>query len=115
MAKKFKKITGDIVYSTNPDFSYQYQEQEQQETLRPAQQNLKVWLDRKMRKGKVVTLVKGFVGSAEDLEALAKFLKTRCGTGGSAKEGEIIIQGEMREKVLAILKSEGYKAIAAGG
>jgi translation initiation factor 1 len=68
-----------------------------------------------MRKGKVVTLVKGFVGSAEDLEWLAKLLKTRCGTGGSAKEGEIIVQGEMREKVLAILKSEGYKAIPAGG
>ena len=115
MAKKFKKITGDVVFSTNPDFSYEYQQELEQETLPPTQQNLKVWLDRKMRKGKVVTLVKGFVGTTEDLETLAKILKTRCGTGGSAKEGEIIIQGEVREKVLAILKSEGYKAIAVGG
>jgi translation initiation factor 1 len=115
MVKKFKKITGDVVYSTNPDFSFEYQEEKEQETLKPAQQNLKVWLDRKMRKGKVVTLVKGFVGTTEDLETLAKLLKTRCGTGGSAKDGEIIIQGDVREKVLAILKSEGYKAIAAGG
>jgi translation initiation factor 1 len=115
MAKKFKKITGGVVFSTNPDFSYEYQQEVEQETLPPTQQNLKVWLDRKMRKGKVVTLVKGFVGTTEDLETLGKLLKTRCGTGGSAKDGEIIIQGDMREKVLAILKSEGYKAIAAGG
>ena len=115
MAKKFKKITGDVVFSTNPDFSFEYQQEVEQETLPPTQQNLKVWLDRKMRKGKVVTLVKGFVGTTDDLESLSKILKTRCGTGGSAKENEIIIQGEVREKVLAILKSEGYKAIAAGG
>ncbi len=115
MAKKFKKITGDVVFSTNPDFSYEYQQEVELETLPPTQQSLKVWLDRKMRKGKVVTLVKGFVGTTEDLEILGKLLKTRCGTGGSAKDGEIIIQGDMREKVLAILKSEGYKAIAAGG
>ncbi|NCA83976.1 MAG: translation initiation factor [Clostridia bacterium] len=115
MAKKNKNITGDVVYSTNPDFSFEYREEVQQETLPPAQQKLKVWLDRKMRKGKMVTLVKGFVGTTDDMESLAKLLKTRCGTGGSAKDGEIIIQGDVREKVLTILKNEGYKAIAAGG
>jgi translation initiation factor 1 len=115
MAKKSKHITGDVVYSTNPDFLFEIAEEVQLQTLPPGQQKLKVWLDRKMRKGKVVTLVKGFVGTTNDLQSLAKFLKMRCGTGGSAKDGEIIIQGDVREKVLTILKNEGYKAIAAGG
>ena len=116
MAKKFKKIKGDVVYSTDPDFEYKYEgNDDEPESLPPQQQNLKVWLDRKMRKGKVVTLVKGFIGKDEDLADLAKLLKTKCGTGGSAKEGEIIIQGDMRGKVVDILVSEGYKAKKAGG
>lgn len=115
MAKKFKKIKGDVLYSTNPDFEYDFGEDHNQETLPPQQQQLKVWLDRKMRKGKAVTLVKGFVGHEDDLKDLAKLLKSKCGTGGSAKDGEIIIQGEKREQVIDILTSEGYKAKKAGG
>ena len=116
MAKKFKKIRGDVVYSTDPDFKYEYEgNDDEPETLPPPQQNLKVWLDRKMRKGKVVTLVKGFIGKDGDLANLAKLLKTKCGTGGSAKNGEIIIQGDMRDKVVDILLSDGYKAKKAGG
>jgi translation initiation factor 1 len=113
MGKK-NKPGGNIVYSTNPDF-FDGIEEEQQASLPPQQQNLKVWLDRKQRKGKVVTLVKGFMGNDEDLNDLAKLLKTKCGAGGSAKEGEIIIQGDMRDKVLEILVKEGFKAKSAGG
>jgi translation initiation factor 1 len=115
MAKKFKKITGDVVFSTNPDFKYDFDDNVEQETLPPHQQQLKVWLDRKMRKGKVVTLITGFVGTDEDLKDLAKALKSKCGTGGSAKDGEIIIQGDMRDKVLDFLINAGYKAKKAGG
>lgn len=113
MAKK-KKTSGDIVYSTNPNF-FDHTEEEQTETPAPAQQDLRVWLDRKQRKGKVVTLVRGFVGNHDDLEQLAKLLKTKCGTGGTAKDGEIIIQGDVRSKVLEILSKEGFKAKSAGG
>jgi len=115
MPKKFKKITGDVVYSTNPDYSYNFDNDEKVESLPPQQQNLKVWLDRKMRKGKVATLIKGFVGNDDDLKDLAKMLKTKCGVGGSAKDSEIIIQGDVREKVLDILAKDGYKAKKAGG
>ena len=115
MPKKFKKITGDIVYSTQSDFEYEYDTSDEAATLAPQQQNLKVWLDRKMRKGKVVTLITGFIGTDEDLKGLAKMLKTKCGTGGSAKEGEIIVQGDVREKVMTLLADEGYKAKKAGG
>lgn len=115
MSKKSRKIKGDVVYSTNPDYHYDYENDDIAETLPPQQQNLKVWLDRKMRKGKVVTLIRGFVGNEDDLKDLAKLLKTKCGTGGSAKDGEIIIQGDVREKVLDILINEGYKAKKAGG
>jgi translation initiation factor 1 len=114
MAKN-KKIKGDIVYSTNSDFHYEYVSDEIVETPLPSQQNLKVWLDRKQRKGKVVTLIEGFVGNDNDLKGLAKILKTKCGVGGSAKDGEIIIQGDHREKILGILINEGYKAKKAGG
>ncbi len=114
MAKN-KKIKGDIIYSTNPDYSYDFDNNEKVETLPPSQQNLKVWLDRKQRKGKVVTLIKGFVGNDDDLKGLAKILKTKCGGGGSAKDGEIIIQGDHREKIMSILTAEGYKAKKAGG
>lgn len=113
MGKK-NKSDSNIVYSTNPGF-FEGGEEEEQESLPPQQQNLKVWLDRKQRKGKVVTLIKGFMGNEEDLNDLAKLLKTKCGAGGSAKDGEIIVQGDMRDKVLEILLKEGYKAKAAGG
>ncbi len=115
MAKKWKNITGDVVYSTNPDFQFETSADESQETLPPSQQNLKVWLDRKQRKGKVVTLIEGFAGSDDQLNSLAKLLKTKCGVGGTVKDGEIIIQGDVREKVMAILAAEGYKAKKAGG
>lgn len=109
-----KKPTG-IVYSTNPDFKFEFDEVEEHETLPPQQQDLRVWIDRKQRAGKQVTLVTGFVGSANDLEVLGKLLKTKCGTGGTVKDGEIIIQGDVREKIMDILAKSGYKAKKAGG
>lgn len=108
-----KKQNGNIVYSTNPDF--EYEEKEKISTPPNNQQQLRVMLDKKQRGGKKVTLVTGFIGSDEDLQNLGKKLKQLCGTGGSAKEGEIIIQGDFRERVLSQLLKEGYKAKAAGG
>ena len=99
----------NIVYSTNPDFEYQQDETPQQETLAKEKQLLRIQLDAKKRRGKAVTLVTGVVGSEEDLNDLGKFLKVKCGVGGSVKDGEIIVQGDMRDKVLAILQKEGYK------
>ncbi len=120
MAKKEKqdwKDRLDVVYSTNPDFKYSKEEEEEelQETLPPAKQTLKVSIDRKQRKGKSVTLVEGFIGSEDDLKELSKVLKAKCGVGGSAKEGEIIIQGEFKQKVAEILSSLGYKVKLIGG
>ena len=103
-----------IVYSTDPDFQYQTNDEPEAGTLLPAQQNLKVWLDR-LGGNKVVTTVRGFVGTATDLTELAKQLKNTCGAGGSAKGGEILIQGDHREKVLTYLTNKGYKARKAGG
>ena len=100
----------NIVYSTNPDFKFEVEEEEESDTLEPSKQQLRISLDKRNRKGKSVTLVTGFVGRAEDLKSLAKVLKTRCGVGGSDKDGEILIQGDFRQKVLDILLSEGYKA-----
>jgi len=108
MGKKNKKKRKGIVYSTDPDFDYSYQEQEEEETLDPGQQRLRIMLDRKGRKGKEVTLVTGFVGHSDDLKDLGKLLKSRCGVGGSVKDGEILVQGDQRNKVLDILKKEGY-------
>ncbi|MCR5325164.1 MAG: translation initiation factor [Bacteroidales bacterium] len=99
-----------VVFSTNPDFKYETQAEPEQETLPPAQQKLIVRIDRRQRAGKQVTLVEGFVGRQEDLAALAKTLKTRCGVGGTAKDGEITIQGDLRDKVTALLCGMGYKA-----
>lgn len=99
-----------VVYSTNPDFVYQQEAQEEQATLEPAKQRLTVRIDRRQRAGKQVTLVEGFVGTSEDLAALAKTLKTKCGVGGTAKDGEVTIQGDLRDKVVALLQGMGYNA-----
>ncbi len=104
-----------MVYSTDPNFRYQTEEEPLVETLPADRQNLRVWLDRKQRAGKQVTLVRGFVGSDEDLRELARLLKSRCGVGGTAKDGEIVIQGDFRDRVVDILLREGYKAKKAGG
>jgi translation initiation factor 1 len=106
MSKK-KIDTSGLVYSTDPNFSVE-EEQEEQETLSISQQKLRVKLDTKQRAGKVVTLVEGFIGTQSDLENLGKQLKTKCGTGGSAKDGQIIIQGEYKIKVIEILQKMGY-------
>lgn len=98
----------NIVYSTNPDFAYQTESEDEQETIEKEKQNLRVSIEKKNRGGKTATVVKGFTGSEADLKDLAKLLKTRCGVGGAAKDGEIIIQGDLREKVVDLLKKEGY-------
>lgn len=100
----------DIVFSTNPDFVFPSDEPEEPETLPPAQQKLRVRMERSGRGGKTVTVVAGFVGTTDDLEALGKTLKTKCGVGGTVKEGEIIIQGDFRERVVSLLTAAGYKA-----
>ena len=99
-----------VVYSTNPDFKYETPAEEEAETLPPERQKLLVGIDRRNRGGKQVTLVSGFVGREEDLSALAKTLKTRCGVGGAAKDGEILIQGDSRDRVVQLLLAMGYKA-----
>lgn len=99
-----------VVYSTNPEFKYDTDSPEEVETLPAGKQNLRVKLDKRNRNGKAVTLITGFVGTADDLKALARRLKTGCGVGGSDKDGEILIQGDHREKVLEILVRAGYKA-----
>lgn len=108
MSKKNKPDNRGFVYSTDPDFKFE-ENQENIETLPPAQQKLRVKLETKNRGGKAVTLVDGFIGTADDLEDLAKKLKNFCGTGGSAKDSEIIVQGDQREKVLQWLLKNGYK------
>lgn len=113
MAKKDKKV--NVVYSTNPNFKYETEEDNIQETLPPQQQNLKVFLDKKQRAGKAVTLVSGFIGAEEDLKELGKTLKSKCGVGGTVKDREILIQGDFREKIIELLIKEGYKAKKAGG
>ena len=105
----WKKRLG-VVFSTNPDFAYQEEEEQEQETLEPSRQNLIVSIDRKGRGGKQVTLVTGFVGTADDLAELGRTLKVKCGVGGSAKDSEITIQGDFRDRVVTLLKEMGYKA-----
>lgn len=98
----------NVVYSTNPDFRYETSDEEEASTLPPSQQKLRVQLDRKNRGGKVVTLVTGFTGSDDDLKELGRLLKSKCGVGGTAKDGEIIVQGDFKQKVLDLLKQAGY-------
>lgn len=99
-----------VVFSTDPDFKYGTAREEEAETLEPSRQKLTVKIDRKGRAGKQVTLVSGFVGREDDLKELGKMLKVKCGVGGSAKDGEIVIQGDFRERVTALLKEAGYGA-----
>ncbi|HKM93635.1 MAG TPA: translation initiation factor [Prolixibacteraceae bacterium] len=114
MSNDWKDRLG-VVFSTSSDFDYQHNDEAETETLPARQQNLRVQLDSKQRKGKKVTLVTGFVGSENDLKELGKLLKTKCGVGGTAKDGEIIVQGDFRDKVMDILIKEGYKAKRSGG
>ena len=105
----WKKRLG-VVFSTNPDFNYEEESEEEPQTLDPSRQNLIVSIDRKGRGGKQVTLVTGFVGTSDDLAELGRTLKVKCGVGGSAKDGEITIQGDFRDRVVALLKDMGYRA-----
>ena len=107
--KKIQSLSG-LVYSTDPDFKLPDENFEEQETIEPSQQQLIIRLDTKHRAGKAVTLVAGFTGTNADLDELEKKLKTFCGTGGSVKDGEIIIQGDNRDKVLQWLQKNGYKS-----
>ena len=113
MAKK-KNITG-VIYSTNPDFQYSFEGREEAATLAPQQQDLRVFIEKKHRGGKTANIIKGFVGKQEDIESLCKFLKTKLGVGGTAKDGEILIQGDFRDKIIDMLLAKGYKAKKAGG
>ena len=111
MAQQDWKSRLGVVYSTNPDFQYRTeQDAPEPETLPPGKQRLIVRIDRRQRAGKQVTLVEGFVGRSDDLAALAKTLKTKCGVGGTAKDGEITIQGDLRDKLVTLLTAMGYNA-----
>ena len=111
---KNKKQREGVVYSTDPDFTYNFEGDEEVETLAPQQQNLKIWLDRKGG-NKVVSRVDGIIAKDDDLQVLKKKLQNLCGSGGTAKDGEVLIQGDHRDKILAFLLKEGYKAKKAGG
>ncbi|MEL6862835.1 MAG: translation initiation factor [Bacteroidota bacterium] len=113
--KRSKNKRIGIVYSSDPDFEYNYDDQEGVEDISPESQNLRVLIDRKQRKGKEVTLVTGFEGSDETLKALGKMLKSKCGVGGSVKDGEIMIQGNHRDRVVQLLIEAGYKRTKKSG
>ena len=111
MANNDWKSRLGVVYSTNADFQFETEETEEAETLPKTQQKLRVRIEKNGRKGKIVTLVTGFVGTTDDLKEVGKFLKTKLSTGGSTKDGEIIIQGDVKLKVIELLKSDGYKDV----
>lgn len=113
MSKKNNRI--NVVYSTNPNFEFEAEDNFNQATLPPNQQKLYVELDKKQRGGKAVSMVTGFVGTDDDLKELGKILKTKCGVGGSVKDNEIIIQGDFRAKIIEILTGLGYKTVKKGG
>lgn len=115
MAKQKKQRFEGIVFSTDTNFEFESGFDDSIETLPPNQQKLKVLLDKKSRKGKIVTIVEGFVGTDDDLQSLAKTLKQKCGVGGSAKDGEILIQGDFKQKIFDLLKSLHYQVKLVGG
>ena len=108
MKNNDRKDRLNVVYSTNPDFKYESIEEEEAETLPKNQQKLRIFMEKKGRGGKTVTLIKGFIGTEEDLKELGKLLKTKCGVGGSVKDNEIIIQGDFKQRITDLLKAEGY-------
>lgn len=108
MKKNDWKDRLNIVYSTNPDFNYTTEENEEAETLPKSQQRLRVSVEKKGRGGKTVTLIRGFVGTKEDLKELGRLLKAKCGVGGSVKDGEVLVQGEFKQRITELLKAEGY-------
>lgn len=114
MTKKSRDRYG-VVFSTDPNYRFEQRPPEEPATAPPSKQKLRVWLDRKQRGGKEVTLVTGFIGTQEDLATLGKSLKTKCGTGGNVKDGEIIIQGNHRDKVVALLVGLGYQDTKSAG
>jgi len=109
-----KRKSVGVVYSTDPDYKYQFDEADEPDTVAPSGQDLRLWLERKGG-GKVAVVVRGFIGKTADLEQLGKQLKAACGSGGTVKDGEIIIQGDHRDKILGWLQAKGYKAKKAGG
>lgn len=108
MKKNDWKDRLNVVYSTNPNYEYENLNEEEDETLEKRQQKLRISIEKKGRGGKTVTLIRGFIGKEDDLKELGKLLKTKCGVGGSAKDGEIIIQGEFKQRIIDLLKAEGY-------
>lgn len=110
-----KKRRQGVVYSTDPDFEYTHQQDEEHDTLPANKQRLRVLIDRKGRNGKAVTVVSGFVGTSDDLKQLGKMLKSKCGVGGTDKDGEILIQGDHRNKVIELLKKEGFADVKPSG
>ncbi|MCF8224869.1 MAG: translation initiation factor [Bacteroidales bacterium] len=114
MDNDWKKRLG-VIYSTDREYEYAYNNEKEATTLPARQQDLRISLDKKQRKGKKVTIISGFIGKEEDLKSLSKFLKSKCGVGGSVKEGDILLQGDLRQKVREILEKNDYKVKLAGG